>query len=35
VENPKFYQKTLKRIRVEHKKLSRKKKSSKNLGNRG
>jgi len=32
VENPKFYQKTLKRIRVEHKKLSRKKKGSKNLG---
>jgi putative transposase len=32
VENPKFYLKTLKRIRVEHKKFSRKKKDSKNRG---
>lgn len=32
VENPMFYQKTLKRIRLEYRKLSRKKKGSKNRG---
>jgi len=32
IENPKFYGKALKRIRIEHKKLSRKKKGSKNRG---
>lgn len=30
IENPKFYQKSLRRIRTEHRKLSKKKKSSKN-----
>jgi len=30
VENPKFYKKSLKRIRIEHRKLSRKKRDSKN-----
>ncbi len=30
IENPKFYEKSLERIRTEHKKLSRKKKGSKN-----
>jgi len=30
IENPKFYEKSLTRIRIEHTKLSRKKKDSKN-----
>lgn len=30
IENPKFYERSLKRIRVEHRKLSRKRKGSKN-----
>lgn len=30
IENPKFYEKAIERIRIEHKKLSRKKESSKN-----
>lgn len=30
IENPKFYEKSLRRIKIEHKKLSRKKKGSKN-----